>query len=64
MLLPDTNDVGDVYNTTFASYVPIHTENNYTLTGISYEGDLTTDTEITLTFNNNVLTNLYAPILV
>ena len=58
MLLPDTNDVGDVYNTIFAGYVPIHSENNYTLTGISYEGNLTTDTEITLTFNNNVTTKV------
>ena len=62
MLLPDTNEIGDVYNTTFAGYVPIHKENNYTLTGISYEGNLTTDTEITLTFANNVLTNLYNPV--
>ena len=57
MLLPDTKEVGDVYNTIFAGYVPIHKENNYTLTGISYEGNLTTNTEITLTFNNNVTTN-------
>ena len=57
MLLPDTNDAGDVYNTTFAGYVPVHKENNYTLTGISYQGNLTTDTEITLTFANNVATN-------
>ena len=57
MLLPDTNDVGDVYNTIFAGYVPMHKENNYTLTGISYQGNLTTNTEITLTFNNNVATN-------
>lgn len=56
MFLPDTNDIGDVYNTIFAGYVPMHKENNYTLTGISYEGDLTTDTEITLTFANNVTT--------
>ena len=58
MLLPDTKEVGDVYNTIFAGYVPIHMENNYTLTGISYEGNLTTNTEITLTFTNNVLTTL------
>ena len=58
MLLPDTNDVGDVYNTIFAGYVPKYKENNYTLTGISYEGDLITDTEITLTFNNNVTTKV------
>ena len=57
MLLPDNNEIGDVYNTIFAGYVPIHKENNYTLTGISYEGNLTTDTEITLTFNNNITTN-------
>lgn len=57
MLLPNNNDVGDVYNTIFAGYAPIHRENNYTLTGISYDGNLTTDTEITLTFNNNVTTN-------
>lgn len=62
MLLPDTNDVGDVYNTIFAGYAPIQKENNYTLTGISYQGNLTTNTEITLTFANNVLTNLYAPV--
>lgn len=62
MLLPDTNDVGDVYNTIFAGYVPIHRENNYTLTGISYEGNLTTDTEITLTFANDVVTNIYHPV--
>lgn len=62
MLLPDTKEVGDVYNTTFAGYVPNYKENNYTLTGISYEGDLTTDTEITLTFANDVVTNFYNPI--
>ena len=56
MLLPDNNEIGDVYNTIFAGYVPIHKENNYTLTGISYEGNLTTNTEITLTFANDVTT--------
>lgn len=55
MLLPDNKDTGDVYNTVFAGYVPIQTEHNYILTGISYEGSLTVDTEITLTFENNVL---------
>ena len=62
MLLPDTNEIGDVYNTTFAGYVPMHKENNYTLTGISYEGNLTTDTEITLTFANDVVTHIYNPV--
>ena len=56
MLLPDTKDTGDVYNTVFSGYVPIQTEHNYVLTGISYDGGmLTVDTEITLTFENNVL---------
>ena len=40
----------------------MHKENNYTLTGISYEGNLTTDTEITLTFANDVCTSLYNPV--
>lgn len=62
MLLPDTNEIGDVYNTVFAGYVPVHKENNYTLTGISYEGNLTTNTEITLTFANDVVTRIYNPV--
>lgn len=54
MLLPDSKEVGDVYNTTFGGYVPHSQLKNYTLTGISFEGSLTTDTEITLTFDNAV----------
>lgn len=59
MLLPDSKEVGDVYNTVFSGYIPFQTERNYILTGISYEGSLTVDTEITLTFENDVLSYMY-----
>lgn len=58
MLLPDNKNTGDVYNTVFSGYIPFQTEHNYILTGISYEGSLTVDTEITLTFENNVLSEI------
>lgn len=56
MLLPDTKEVGDVYNTTFAGYVYSVSDKNFTLTGISSsDGEsININSEITLTFDKNI----------
>lgn len=56
MLLPDTKEVGDVYNTTFAGYVYSVSDRNFTLTGISSsDGEsININSEITLTFDKNI----------